>query len=91
MSNDESQKLTIEKLKKIKAAYKDELMSKANVQGVGIGFRQKNGLRTDSLAIVVMVDQKLPESQLTSEDLVPGEIEGMPVDIQETGQIRAQL
>jgi hypothetical protein len=42
------------------------------------------------LAIVVLVRRKLPRAQLMPEDIVPAEIEGVPVDVQEVGEIRAQ-
>jgi hypothetical protein len=36
-----------------------------------------------------MVSQKLPPSQLYPSDLIPREIVGVPVDVQEVGEIRA--
>jgi len=90
MSHTENPQVTFEKVKQVKAAHQHELMSKANVTGVGIGFRQQGGLRTEQLALVVMVERKLPASQLASRDLIPAEIEGVPLDVQEVGQIRAQ-
>jgi hypothetical protein len=64
-------------------------MSKANVVGVGIGFRHQKGQPTDTLALVVMVEKKVPDSQLAPKDVIPSEIEGVQVDVQEVGQIRA--
>lgn len=73
----------------VKRAYQDELLAKANVVGLGIGQRQKAGQETGEPALVVMVTQKVPVSQLAPEDVIPRQIEGVPVDVQEVGEIRA--
>jgi hypothetical protein len=79
----------MEKARAVKQAYQTELMSRANVVGVGIGFRHQGGVRTERIALVVMVSRKLPRSALAPEDLLPREIEGVPLDVQEVGEIKA--
>ena len=91
MSNNQAEPITFERVKQIKEVHESELMSKANVIGVGIGFRQEGGLRTEKLALVIMVERKLPVAQLASRDLIPPEIEGVPVDVQEVGKVRSQV
>jgi hypothetical protein len=56
---------------------------------VGIGYRTKGGQRTQEVAIVVSVSKKVPASELKPADLIPASIEGVPVDVVETGEIRA--
>ena len=73
----------------VKRIYTDELMSKANVVGVGIGFAKRGDTSSNEVGLVVMVDHKLPSAQLDPSDLIPKEIEGVPVDVQEVGEIRA--
>jgi hypothetical protein len=73
----------------VKRAYTSELMSKANVVGVGVGFTRRGGDSTGDVGVVVMVSKKLPPSQLNPTDIIPREIEGVPVDVQEVGEIRA--
>ncbi len=73
----------------VKARHEARLMQKANVVGVGVGFREEGGKLTDQVALVVNVIRKLPKDQLAPEDLIPTEIEGVPVDVRETGEIRA--
>ncbi len=80
----------LEKAKKVKQTHKRMLLAKPNVIGVGIGFRIKGGKHTEHIGIVVMVSQKLPASQLKASELIPPEIEGIPVDVQERGEIHAQ-
>lgn len=80
---------TPERAQRVKQGHESELMSKANVVGVGVGFRQKGGQQTQDVSLVVMVEKKVPPSQLSAQDLVPAEIDGVPVDVQEVGQIKA--
>jgi len=84
------QQETIERIQQVKAAHESELLAKANVVGVGIGFRQQKQTRTDDVVLVVMVEKKVPRSQLAPEDVIPGQIDGIPVDVQESGRITPQ-
>ena len=78
-----------ENIRQVRRRYQDELMAKANVVGVGIGFRQRGGERTREPALVVLVRQKLPIDQLALEDRIPTFLDGVPVDVQEVGELRA--
>ena len=73
----------------IQARYSEMLMQKAHVIGVGVGLCKQNGEYTDEFCLVVLVDQKVPADQLAPQDLVPREIEGVRVDVQETGTFAA--
>jgi hypothetical protein len=84
------QKVSIEAIRLVKQAYESQLMAMANVVGVGIGFRTSQGVRTDDPALVVMVSHKLPPEMLSPEERIPAEIDGVPVDVQEVGQIYSQ-
>ncbi len=84
MSQDAVQRAT-----EVKRRHEKELMRKPNVVAVGVGFRQRGGMRTDEVCIVVSVKQKLPASQMKPGDVIPSLIEGVPVDVIETGEIRA--
>jgi hypothetical protein len=90
MSEGGEEQTAYDRVKTVKQNYESELMSKSNVLGVGIGFRQKDGLRTDAVALVVMVERKVPGTQLAPDDVIPTEIEGVPIDVQEIGKVRAQ-
>lgn len=78
-----------EKIAAVKRARQAELLRKANVVGVGVGYRRQRGQQTDTVALVVMVSRKLPREQLAPEDLLPRELDGVPVDVQEVGELRA--
>ncbi len=81
MMNDE----IIARLTEVQAKYIDELMQMPNVVGVAIGLAKVAGEYTDTPAIVVMVSQKLPLEDLEEADVIPTELEGVRVDVQETG------
>jgi len=77
------------KAKSVLETHREDLLSKANVVGVGVGLQQSKGRYTDTLALIVLVTKKLPPEELSDNDLLPKEIEGFPVDVQETGRLDA--
>lgn len=70
--------------------YQEELMAKAHVQGVAIGWIQDDDDEEGEIGIVVMVDQKVPERLLQPEDIVPEELDGVAVQVREMGFFTAQ-
>ncbi|RME76258.1 MAG: hypothetical protein D6784_06210 [Chloroflexi bacterium] len=80
---------TLEQIRRVKARYEQSLLQRPNVVGVGIGFKMEHNRPTDTLALVVNVKQKLPAAELSPDDILPTELEGVPVDVQEVGTIRA--
>jgi len=80
-------KQALEHARAVSRANADRLLAMANVVGVGVGYR--GGARQE-LALVVMVKQKLPRAQLREEDLLPQEIEGIPVEVRVVGELGAQ-
>jgi hypothetical protein len=87
--SEDAMKAATERVLSVKNNYERELMEKPNVVGVGVGFRQIGGMSTNTLALVVMVSQKMPQSLLNPTDQIPSVIEGIPVDVQEVGDIIA--
>jgi hypothetical protein len=73
----------------VKRRHEQELMRKANVLAVGVGYRTRGGEQTQEVSIVVSVRIKVSESELKPGDLIPPSIEDVPVDVVETGVIRA--
>lgn len=71
----------------------DELLTKQNVIGVGAGLEEKDGTKTGREAVIVLVRNKLPISRLSTEDLVPRELDDdgelVPTDVIEVGDIYA--
>jgi hypothetical protein len=62
-----------------------------NVVGVGIGEKVTNGRPTGRLAVKVLVKEKQSEESVSSEALVPSSIGGTETDVEESGEIRAQM
>jgi len=85
MSSNSSQ-ADYERVKSVKEVHERELLAKQNVLGVGVGYKVVEGMRTDILAIIVMVREKVVEGLLQREDIIPREIDGVPVDVQEVGE-----
>ncbi len=80
---------TLARIQEVKRRREAELLHKANVVAVGIGYRQRGGRSTDELCLVVSVRHKVPLEALAPEDRIPSEIDGVPVDVQEVGTLRA--
>lgn len=60
-----------------------------NVVGVGIGEKISEGASTGVLAVKFFVKRKIPKDQLSKSDVLPATIDGLPVDVEETGTFRA--
>ena len=54
---------------------------------MGVGYRKSS---PSELALVVMVKQKLPESALAEDEIVPSDIDGLPVEVRMVGEVNAQ-
>ncbi len=80
----------LEKAKKVKRTHERMLLAKPNVVGVGIGFLIRGGQLTEHVGIIVMVTKKLPASQLKATELIPTDIEGILIDVQEKGEMHIQ-
>ena len=81
--------LAMARAQAVMKTHEEALLSKPNVVGVGVGLRQQGGVMGEELAVVVLVRRKVPAEQLAPEDLIPAQIEGVPVDVQEVGDITA--
>ncbi|MDK1045817.1 MAG: hypothetical protein QGM45_09065 [Anaerolineales bacterium] len=66
----------------------DQLLAKPNVVAVGVGYRAGS---PSELVLVVMVKQKLPESALAEDEIVPSDIDGLPVEVRMVGEVNAQM
>ena len=77
-----------EKIAKIAAVqdkYNDRLLAYPNVVGTGIGLRERQDKTTDELCLVVMVSKKLPAENLPASGILPRELDGVGIDVIETG------
>jgi len=74
---------------KAKDTYGTYLLGLPNVVGVGVGLRMRRSKPTGEVALVVMVRKKVPAVELASDELIPTELDGIPVDVMEVGDLRA--
>ncbi|MEW5960637.1 MAG: trypsin-like serine protease [Chloroflexota bacterium] len=65
------------------------LIKRQNVVGVGIGYKESEGVVTDELAVTINVVQKMPVAQLADSDRVPRDLDGVKTDVVETGRFLA--
>ncbi|MGQ3480138.1 hypothetical protein [Paenibacillus sp. TY11] len=77
-----------EELKKIKEKHEDDLLSKANVIGVDIGYKYIKGKKTNEIVIRTFVEKK---EDVSEKDLVPKKIDGITTDVIETSKIELQV
>ncbi len=81
--------LDVAHIMRVKEEYEEQLLKLPNVVGVGIGYRSAEGHQTGELALIVSVKKKVPLANLTPETTIPNELEGVPVYVQEVGDVSA--
>ena len=79
----------MQEILKLKRKHADHLLGKENVVSVGVGFREMSGVRTEQVCIVAGVEKKLPGIALPTIQQLPVHLEGVKVDVQEVGKIKA--
>lgn len=84
-----AQAAAIRQVSDLQARYADELMKMPHVIGVAVGQAQQNGQTTGEISLIVLVDQKVPLTELAPNEIVPPELEGIRVDVQEIGTVQA--
>jgi hypothetical protein len=73
----------------VQQRYEHYLLGKPHVVGIGVGYAAEGGQPTPQVALVVMVDRKLPPEQVPPMDRIPSQLDGVRVDVQETGGFEA--
>ena len=79
-----------ETVSQVKERFKETILRKPNVVGVGTGFKEVRGRRTTDLCVVALVRVKVPRAGLAEDALVPSRVEGIPTDVVEVGELRAE-
>ena len=68
---------------------KRNLLTLPQVVGVGYGFKEVKGIKTDQEAIVILVNKKLLPEQLADHELVPKHVNSIVTDVIEVGELKA--
>ncbi|MFF4258059.1 hypothetical protein ACFY1L_43430 [Streptomyces sp. NPDC001663] len=71
---------------RVRRLHEGRLMKLANVSGVGTGRDEHSGQDV----IIVFVTRKVPRDRLLPEDVVPDELDGVPVRVLAIGEVSAQ-
>lgn len=71
----------VQRAREVKEASATQLMAYPNVNGVGVGYKVVAGRRTDVIAVRVYVAKKLPKAALRPEEILPENLQGVPVDV----------
>lgn len=79
---------TIEEIREVLNEVRSELMQKSNVVATGIGYKKVDNRVTDTLCIVCSVGIKMAIEKLDAEEVIPGEMRGVPTDVNPTGIFR---
>ncbi|HEX2619727.1 MAG TPA: hypothetical protein VHL11_06260 [Phototrophicaceae bacterium] len=80
----------IQQVLQAQAATEAQLLAKQNVVGVAVGFKESEGVVTDQLAVIALVQEKKPVAQLAESDMIPRSVAGIRTDVYEVGDLRAQ-
>ena len=87
-------KSRFELLKRAKDAHRGWLLAMANVTGLDVGYRMKDGVRTTQLVVKVYVARKQPPEELAEDDRIPTTLtvgdQEVPVDVEVAAMLEAQ-
>src|ERR1035438_4719461 len=70
----------------IKTRVAPQLLALPGVTAVGLGSKETGGRPTGELALKVFVTIKRPADQLTADELIPAEVDGLRTDVIQSGQ-----
>ncbi|MEO8608602.1 MAG: hypothetical protein ABI690_12000 [Chloroflexota bacterium] len=77
--------MSINEVFRAQAQFQESLLAKPNVVGVAVGRKNSTG----ELAVVTLVEQKLPLAALSAEAVIPKQLDGVLTDVVEIGYLRA--
>jgi len=80
--------MDLQKILDAQKKHEKSLIQKANVVSVGTGYKFKDGKQTDEICIIVGVADKLPVVSLSSADIIPSAVDGVAIDVIETGIVK---
>ncbi|MCC6566942.1 MAG: hypothetical protein IT298_14375 [Chloroflexi bacterium] len=79
----------LQQMLQVQATFESQILSKPNVVGVAVGLTETEGVWTDTIALVALVERKLPLTALSAEARIPRQIDSIPTDVYEVGQLKA--
>jgi hypothetical protein len=82
-------RMSSEQVFEAQAAVTNMLLAKSNVIGVAVGLKESEGVITNEIAIVALVERKKPIAALSASDLIPKTLDGFRTDVFEIGVVQA--
>ncbi|XWX03663.1 hypothetical protein VZO05_14240 [Aggregatilineales bacterium SYSU G02658] len=86
MSTDQA---VIDRITRAQDKHTEALLRLPNVIGTALGVKMVNDEPTGDLALVVLVRHKVPLESLKPNERIPATLDGVPVDVQEVGDVLA--
>ena len=77
MNREDTQKIRVEK------DLDSKLLKYKGAIGVDVDYKQVKDQKTERCGITIYVKKKLPKEELSAEEMIPAEIEGIPTDVVE--------
>jgi len=65
----------LRQLREAKAAFREQLLANPDVHGIGIGYKRKAGKKTKTLAVVIHVHRKQPNSEIAPARFIPPKLD----------------
>jgi hypothetical protein len=82
-------------IKETKEKVSKKLLNKSGISGVGVGKKLVDGIPTEEDSIIIFVAKKKDKDEVTKHGydgyFIPEEINGIPTDVVEVGDIKLQL
>lgn len=72
------------------AAFENTLLAKENVVGVAVGLKESEGVKSEEMAVVVLVKEKVSVSDLPQSQVIPRHVDGVRTDVMAVGELWAQ-
>jgi len=79
----------LQEISEIQQKRRVKLLKKANVIGLGIGYKETAGKSTKELSLMVLVRDKPELKALSKKDVVPKTIDGVQTDVLKVGKVVA--
>jgi hypothetical protein len=79
----------LDEVRQAKMRHQSTLLTKPNVVGVGVGFKEIHGDKTDEICVIALVSRKLSHEALLAEELIPKNLNDVRTDVIQVGDLRA--
>jgi hypothetical protein len=76
-------------IQRAKNLYRDTLMAKPNVVGLGTAYKVVAGKTTEELCLVTLVEKKQSYTSLSAKEAIPPSVNGISTDVIEVGRLHA--